>query len=319
MKKTSKKDKICAVVVTYNRKELLKDTLEGLRKQSRRLDATYLIDNASTDGTPEALKKWGYIKEHPPENLTEPWEKHFKNSLGDFIYVRNNINSGGSGGFYEGIKRAHQSKNFDWIWVMDDDVVPDKSCLAELAMGIQENEEAVLFGCLRYYSDKEIEYAECKKINLSNPFRKMLYEIISKNDIVSKYTKIETLPFEGMLIKASAVDKEKYPDKRFFIFGDDTDYCLRLRKYGEIILVNKARLLRKIKPASNNGEVNWKTYYIFRNYLYLELSYGTLPYKISAIAKKIIAMLVFAYKPKILQIRIKSFFGAIKMYFDETK
>ncbi|MCD6105633.1 MAG: glycosyltransferase, partial [Thermosipho sp. (in: Bacteria)] len=47
--KQDKKETVCAVVVTYNRKELLLECLEALRKQTRPLDAIYLIDNASTD------------------------------------------------------------------------------------------------------------------------------------------------------------------------------------------------------------------------------------------------------------------------------
>jgi len=46
--------------------------------KTRPVQGIYLIDNASTDGTPKLLLERGYIKELPPENLTEPWEKEFK-------------------------------------------------------------------------------------------------------------------------------------------------------------------------------------------------------------------------------------------------
>jgi len=70
-------DSVCAVVVTYNRKNLLIECLEALRKQTRPIQGIYLIDNASTDGTPELLLEKGYISELPPQNLKEPWEKEF--------------------------------------------------------------------------------------------------------------------------------------------------------------------------------------------------------------------------------------------------
>jgi GT2 family glycosyltransferase len=56
------KETVCAVVVTYNRKNLLIECLEGLRKQTRPVDAICLVDNASTDGTPDLLLEKGYIK-----------------------------------------------------------------------------------------------------------------------------------------------------------------------------------------------------------------------------------------------------------------
>ena len=62
-------DTICAVVVTYNRKELLIECLESLKEQSRTLDAILIIDNASTDGTPEILLKNGYIDHIRPMDL----------------------------------------------------------------------------------------------------------------------------------------------------------------------------------------------------------------------------------------------------------
>jgi GT2 family glycosyltransferase len=49
------KETVCAVVVTYNRKELLIECLDALCKQTRPIDAMYIIDNFSNDGTAELL------------------------------------------------------------------------------------------------------------------------------------------------------------------------------------------------------------------------------------------------------------------------
>ncbi len=43
--------KVAAVIVTFNRKEMLIRNLECILNQSRTLDKIYVIDNASTDGT----------------------------------------------------------------------------------------------------------------------------------------------------------------------------------------------------------------------------------------------------------------------------
>ena len=57
--KEMNRDSVCAVVVTYNRKELLIECLKALKNQSRHLNAIYIVDNASTDGTPELLVENG--------------------------------------------------------------------------------------------------------------------------------------------------------------------------------------------------------------------------------------------------------------------
>jgi rhamnopyranosyl-N-acetylglucosaminyl-diphospho-decaprenol beta-1,3/1,4-galactofuranosyltransferase len=78
MNEENKKETVCAVVVTYNRKNLLLECLEAIRRQTRPVDGIYIIDNASDDGTPELLKENGYIPELPPFNLPEPYEIEHK-------------------------------------------------------------------------------------------------------------------------------------------------------------------------------------------------------------------------------------------------
>ena len=90
MKKQNKKEKIAAVVVTYNRKELLKECLDALLRQTYSVDSIILIDNASNDGTPEFLKENGYL-DNPKID-----------------YVRLPENTGSAGGFYDGVKRGYK-------------------------------------------------------------------------------------------------------------------------------------------------------------------------------------------------------------------
>jgi len=141
-------DTVCAVVVTYNRKNLLLECLDALRKQTRPIQGIYLIDNASTDGTHELLLKEGYIKELPPENLVEPWEKEFEiKNLTDgqpikLHYVRMHENTGGAGGFHEGVKRAYE-KGYDWLWLMDD-AEPKEDALEKLSNFFDERKVSSL-------------------------------------------------------------------------------------------------------------------------------------------------------------------------------
>jgi GT2 family glycosyltransferase len=99
-----------AVVVAFNRKKLLTECLDGLLRQSLPLDAIYVVDNASTDGTDAYLQKNGY--------LDEP----------QIRYIRLPVNSGGAGGFYHGVRVAFEA-GYDWIWLMDDDTEPEANAL----------------------------------------------------------------------------------------------------------------------------------------------------------------------------------------------
>ena len=55
-----KNKKVCAVVVTYNRKELLCRNIKSLLKQTYPVDIL-IYDNASTDGTEDELNNGGYL------------------------------------------------------------------------------------------------------------------------------------------------------------------------------------------------------------------------------------------------------------------
>ena len=83
MKKVSNTKKVIAVIVTYNRKELLKESINALLKQNYKNLRILIIDNNSTDGT----------KEHISEEL--------KNE--NVIYENTGENLGGAGGFNYGM------------------------------------------------------------------------------------------------------------------------------------------------------------------------------------------------------------------------
>ena len=56
------KDTVCAVVVTFNRKQLLLKCIDSLLNQTHKINAIYIVDNNSTDNTPQLLYEKGYIK-----------------------------------------------------------------------------------------------------------------------------------------------------------------------------------------------------------------------------------------------------------------
>ena len=279
--KINEKETVCAVVVTYNRKNLLIECLEALRRQTRPLEGIYIIDNASTDGTPQVLKEKGYIKELPPENLIEPWEKEFEienlidgNSI-KIHYVRMHENTGGAGGFYEGVKRAYE-KGYDWFWLMDDDAEPKEDTLEKL---LTHNKPDILCLCpliVNKYTNRVQNYHH-KDFN----FYMLDIPILNKTNIQNykdKLLNIKANAFVGPLIKRKAVDLVGFPNPDLFIWGDDTEYTYRINKKGKIILVGSAIILHKDNLSMQSNMIDkrqvWKIYYYFRNKVLFIKSYS---------------------------------------------
>ena len=103
--------KIAAVIVTYNRKELLLECVEAILGQEETVPSIIVVDNDSSDGTEQALE--GYVAE------------------GTVTYFNTGSNLGGAGGFQYGIRKAVEL-GYDYLWIMDDDCIPSRTALATL-------------------------------------------------------------------------------------------------------------------------------------------------------------------------------------------
>jgi len=267
-------DTVCAVVVTYNRKELLLECLEALRKQTRPVQGIYLIDNASTDGTPELLLEKSYIAELPPKELKEPWEKEFEiKNLTDgqpikLHYVRMHENTGGAGGFHEGVKRAYE-KGYDWLWLMDDDTIAHREALFTL------KEKINLFGLdnkkLGFVCSKAIWTDKTPHI-MNIPGIKQLVNGVPFNFYEDKgVLLVETASFVSLLVSREVIKKVGLPLKEFFIWADDVEYTLRITKNGFVgLYVAESFVTHKTKTNYSATKMyDWRFYYNVRNWLWI--------------------------------------------------
>lgn len=272
---------VCAVVVTFNRKELLIEAIEALMHQTASVDAIYLIDNASSDQTPELLMDQGYISSLPPNVLTEPWEKKssLKNNLSgkivDLFYVRMDENTGGAGGFHEGIRRA-SLKSFDWLWVMDDDAIVKKDCLEKMLPSTQD-ELIVGIAPVVKRLDGSIDLGHRGIITDGCPFPRIQKEIALEK-YAEPIVNIQTASFVGLMFRSDVVSKVGLPEAKFFIHNDDIEYCLRLQKEGGIVLVTNAEILHK-EAAGPSYDMEpyqslWLRYYGRRNLIYIVNEYS---------------------------------------------
>lgn len=243
--------KITAVVVTFNRLELLKQGIECLRKQQKLTDII-VVNNGSTDGTREWLD-------------AQPG-----------LLVVHQDNVGGSGGFYTGIERAY-SEGADWIWCMDDDVFPHPDCLDRLLPYTDRPEVGILSP--RRLLEGKVFTHEFQHFNFTNPVGSLHGCKLAKQQ-VNQATEIVGADFEGPFISRRVVEKIGLPNRELFIFCDDTDYCLRTHLAGFKLLYIPEALMDKHKFFSNdtwtsrNRKKKWKRYYQVRNEAYLNHHYG---------------------------------------------
>lgn len=246
--------KINAVIVTYNRIDLLKECIASLENQTYPLNKIIIVDNFSNDGTREFLK----------ENYS---------SDSRFVIEYMDYNKGGSGGFYEGIKKASKYK-CDWIWLMDDDTIPFLDALEKMIKNeyVINNIEKIGFLSSNVLWRNE----EAGLINIPTPDKN--YNKFLKFNIV----KIKCSTFVSFLVRKEVVEKVGLPYKEFFIWGDDTEYSERIQSYGfENYLINNSNVIHKRDIGCTNSIINenninrlWLYKYDVRNHMYLAKKKG---------------------------------------------
>ena len=249
--------RVATVVITYNRKKDLKMNIEAVLKQNCNIEKIFIIDNHSNDGTMEMLEENDYLKM----------------PIIEYIYLSENI--GGAGGFYTGTQKAYND-GYDYIILMDDDGRPENENtfknLIEEANTAYSNNKLIMINSLVVGNDMQtLSFGLTGKIKT-----KKEAENKSENNII-----LETInPFNGTLISKELIKKIGFPNKEFFIKGDERDYQLRALKNNAFVatvtnsIYFHPQLERKNikffnKNITGSTEAPWKEYYRARNYTYM--------------------------------------------------
>lgn len=217
--------RIVAVVVTYNRCELLKECIEALRSIEEKIDIM-VVDNASTDNTSEIVSKYS--------------------NDSNFLYYNTGKNIGGAGGFNYGIKRAYKL-GYDYIWIMDDDTIVNEDTLQKLvdtANSVQDK-----FGwlsSLALWTDGK----EC----VMNYHEVAMDWNREKKNILNGRLLCQAATFVSLFLNRKAIQEQGLPIKEYFIWGDDTEYTKRISREYPCYLVLPSQVTHKMK--NNEGTTN---------------------------------------------------------------
>lgn len=240
--------KVIAVIVTYNRLELLKKCLNAVYQQAIPPDEIIVINNGSTDNTKEWLIEQPLI-----------------------LYSQENI--GGAGGFSFGINMAYKH-GADWIWVMDDDTIPEKDALKELLFALKKID---INGNKIGFLSSNVLWSDGTAHEINKTYQLYDEKKLGKLSIKSssEFPLIQFGTFVSMLLSAKAVEKVGLPIKDFFIWSDDVEYSKRIINYGLAGVSVKKSVAIHETPINHISSVFkdtpaqlWKYGYGLRNELY---------------------------------------------------
>ncbi|MDO4797478.1 MAG: glycosyltransferase family 2 protein [Coriobacteriales bacterium] len=218
----SKRNRTAAIVVTYNRKELLLECLRYLDEQTARDKFDILvIDNASSDGTRDALAP-----------LID---------AGTIQYCNTGANLGGAGGFNFGMKWACEL-GYGYVWVMDDDCMPHPTALEELLLARDASSEDYGFLCSKVlWRDGTV--------SIMNTPRQTVYKNVDMTQ--TGIIPVSMASFVSLFVPTSIIWRFGLPIKEFFVWTDDWEFTRRISRELPCYLVTPSVVTHK--SASNIG------------------------------------------------------------------
>lgn len=273
------KMRVVAVMVTYNRKELLLRSLRAVLNQKIMPDCVIVVDNASTDGTERHLTESGILA----------------NSL--VTYVRRDRNDGGAAGFHFGMaaalqwlndKQLPQIQSDDWLWVMDDDCLASEDSLMQLAR-VRALSERVGFIC------SHVQWQDGAPHRMNLPLITNLVGGLPFNRFIeSGALAVQSCSFVSVIVSVAAVRECGLPLAQLFIWGDDVEYFSRLTRNGWLGLYVPASKVMHLTAKNANDDLTvaskaemWKHFYGIRNQLvFMRSQQGWMRY-ISAVFKRL--------------------------------
>lgn len=260
MADTSSARSVAAVVVTHNRAVKLRQTLDAIVSQRYPVARLIIVDNASSDGTEELLAEW--VAKYPSS-----------------LVLRLAENTGGAGGFAEGVRLGYQSGQ-DYLWLMDDDCYPEPGALEKLVNTWEDFEQ--VHGIAPGFVCSLVKWREqtCE-MNIPEPsgdfaryFESGRFHVIA----------VDHSSFVSVMFKRQRVAEVGLPIREFFIWFDDVEYTTRLaaERPGLLVLDSQVQHDMEHNTGADFGLVTaqtlWKYRYGARNKSYYYRQQGLIPW-----------------------------------------
>jgi GT2 family glycosyltransferase len=245
--------KVFAVVLTYNRSALLRQCLQAIAGQTHGCDRIIVIDNGSTDDTLEVLKAEGL------ERLT-------------VLALPKNV--GAAGGFNLGMHYAYR-EGADYIWLMDDDVIPEEGALLRLLDGYSTLHARDISAPFLISNAQSPDGFPTNTPEIDSSVSAIAYStwpLLLDQCMVP----VTRATFVSILLPRETIQRYGLPIADLFIWGEDVEFTLRITRNGPGYIVGDSRVVHvraqpgalDIKKEKNPTRVKY-FYYLKRNQMFM--------------------------------------------------
>lgn len=197
------------IIVNYNTKTLLRQCLRSITNYE-----IIVVDNGSTDGSQECLKR---IKES-------------KNQRIKVLFNKENL------GFAKAVNQALRQAQGEYILLLNPDIKVKKNALKKLIKFAKNHPEAGIIGARLLNPDGTTQGSCFPKLSIANAIKEFW---LGQKGVFEKYAprtqkpvEVEAVVGACMLIAKKVIEKVGFFDERYFLYFEDLDYCRRVKKSG---------------------------------------------------------------------------------------
>ena len=209
-----------------------------------------------------------FVVHNGPENAElEKRLSPFSGRLSEIIH--NGKNLGFAGGNNIGIKRALR-KGAEYVFLLNDDTVVGEDFLDILIEAAQKNPLSAMMGPeVRYFDKRErISFSGAVFDPLGYQFTFPRSGELAKSSAVPVLTESDYITGCALLVKKAVIEKIGLLDERFFLYWEDTDWCLRAKKAGFLNFVAPAaKIWDKVSASSGGNDSPLNAYHKTRGQL----------------------------------------------------
>ena len=242
--------RLVAVVVTWNRRELLAESLAAVRGQQHAPAVLVVVDNASDDGSADDLA----ALRHTPGP--------------DLDVVRLAANTGGAGGFAAGIQRALTHRP-DLVWLLDDDTVPEPGAAGALVAAWQQY--AARHGERPRAVASRVVWTDGRDHPMNTPRPKPGAGARERARAAAvDCVPIRSASFVSVAFDAEAVRERGLPLADYFLWNDDFEYSTRLIRGGVGLYCPASVAVHKTRTfGSTDADPGDRFFYEVRNKIWM--------------------------------------------------
>lgn len=254
--KTKCNPSVAVIVLNWNRGRDTIECLESLLNLNYKNFSIFLVDNNSTDGSVEKIKKW--CDRNEGISYTDKDNKihtKFEFSKKNIVIIKNKENCGYAGGNNTGIKWAMTYGDYSYFWILNNDTVVNEFSLAEMIkIGEKEKRAGILGSRIMLYGDKK-NYPCMSGLGLKVVWPKFFFrDNKQKNNIFE----VKWVSGASFLIKKKVIDDIGLLDEDYFLYGEEKELCIRaIRKGWKIYLVGESLVYHK-EGASTDTKIIYK-------------------------------------------------------------